>query len=54
MTRQWAKREEQIRGVIEPTAGMYSDLPGIAGKGLNEIEGLQMTMLSAGEVGANA
>jgi hypothetical protein len=33
---------------------MYSDLPGIAGKGLNEIEGLQMTMLSAGEVGANA
>jgi hypothetical protein len=48
MTRLWAKREEQIRGVIESTAGMYGDLQGIAGKGLNEIEGLQMTMLPAG------
>jgi hypothetical protein len=49
MTRLWAKREEQIRGVIESTAGMYGDLQGIAGRGLNEIEGLQMTMLPAGE-----
>lgn len=49
MTRLWAKREEQIRGVIESTAGMYGDLQGIAGKGLNEIEGLQLTMLPAGE-----
>ena len=49
MTRLWAKREEQIRGVIESTAGMYGDLQGIAGKSLNEIEGLQMTMLPAGE-----
>jgi len=49
MIRIWAKREEQIRGVIESTAGMYGDLQGIAGKGLNEIEGLQMTMLPAGE-----
>ena len=49
MTRLWAKREEQIRGVIESTAGMYSDLQGIAGKGLNEIEGLQIAMLPAGE-----
>jgi hypothetical protein len=49
MTRLWAKREEQIRGVIESTAGMYGDLQGIAGKGLNEIAGLQMAMLSAGE-----
>ena len=32
MTRIWAKREEQIRGVIESTAGMYGDLQGIAGK----------------------
>ena len=46
--KQWAKREEQIRGVIESTAGMYGDLQGIAGKGLDEIEGLQMTMLPAG------
>lgn len=40
MTRLWAKREEQIRGVIESTAGMYGDLQGIAGKTLGEIEGL--------------
>ena len=50
MTRLWAKREEQIRGVIESTAGMYGDLQGIAGKGLNEIEALQIVILSAGEV----
>lgn len=41
MTKQWAKREEQIRGVIESTAGMYGDLQGIAGKNLLEIDGLQ-------------
>jgi hypothetical protein len=45
MTRLWAKREEQIRGVISSTAGMYGDLQGIAGKGLNEIEGLEIAML---------
>jgi hypothetical protein len=45
MTRLWAKREEQIRGVIESTAGMYGDLQGIAGKSLQEIEGLELTAL---------
>jgi hypothetical protein len=30
--RLWAKRETQIRGVIESTVGMYGDLQGIAGK----------------------
>lgn len=45
MTRLWAKREEQIRGVIESTAGMYGDLQGIAGKTLQEIEGLCLPML---------
>ena len=54
MTRLWAKREEQIRGVIDSTAGMYGDLQGIAGKGLNEIEGLQMNMLPSGEEGGVA
>lgn len=49
MTRLWAKREEQIRGVIESTAGMYGDLQGIAGKTLQEIEGLQLPMLGAGD-----
>jgi len=54
MTRPWAKREVQIRGVIESTAGMYRDLQGIAGKGLNEIEGVQTAMLTAGEEGGSA
>jgi len=48
MTRLWAKREEQIRGVIESTAGMYGDLQGIAGKTLQEIEGLDVKMLGDG------
>lgn len=45
MTRLWAKREEQIRGVIESTAGMYGDLQGIAGRTLQEIEGLNVPLL---------
>lgn len=45
MTRLWAKREEQIRGVIESTAGMYGDLQGIAGRMLQEIEGLDIKLL---------
>lgn len=45
MTRLWAKREEQIRGVIESTAGMYGDLQGIAGRTLQEIEGLGIPLL---------
>ena len=47
MTRSWAKREEQIRGVIESTAGMYGDLQGIAGRTLQEIDGLDMPLLEA-------
>jgi hypothetical protein len=47
MTRGWAKREEQIREVIESTAGMYGDLQGIAGRPLQEIEGLEMPLLEA-------
>jgi hypothetical protein len=49
MTRLWAKREAQIRGVVESTAGMYGDLQGIAGKTLQEIEGLSLPMLDAPE-----
>lgn len=45
MTRLWAKREEQIRSVIDATAGMYGDLQGIAGKSLQEIEGLSLSAL---------
>jgi len=45
MTRLWAKREAQIRGVIEATAGMYGDLQGIAGTVLEEIEGIDLPMI---------
>ncbi len=45
MTKQWAKREQQIRGVVESTAGMYGDLQGIAGRTLQEIEGLDIPLL---------
>jgi hypothetical protein len=44
----WAKREAQIRGVIESTACMYGDLQGIAGKSLDEIEGLDVALLPSG------
>src|SRR5271154_2091698 len=42
MMRLWAKREEQIRGVVESTAGLYGDLQGIAGCSLLEIDGLEL------------
>ena len=45
--RLWAKREEQIRGVIEATAGMYGDLQGIAGRTFQEIDGLEVPLLEA-------
>jgi hypothetical protein len=45
MTRLWAKREEQIRGVIDATAGMYGDLQGIAGQALKEIDGIALPLL---------
>lgn len=47
MTRLWAKRETQIQGVIESTVSMYGDLQGIAGKALQEIEGLDVPLLES-------
>jgi hypothetical protein len=47
MTRLWAKREGQIHGVIESTVGMYGDLQGIAGKALQEIDGLDVPLLES-------
>lgn len=43
--KQWAKREEQIERVMGATVGMYGDLQGIAGKSLQEIEGLEFPAL---------
>jgi hypothetical protein len=47
--KQWAKREEQIDRVMSATVGMYGDLQGIAGKSLQEIEGLELQMLEASD-----
>lgn len=43
--KQWAKRQEQIERVMDATVGMYGDLQGIAGKSLQEIEGLELRAL---------
>ena len=45
ITKQWAKRQEQIERVMGATVGMYGDLQGIAGKSLQEIEGLELAAL---------
>jgi len=43
--KQWAKRQEQIERVMGGTVGMYGDLQGIAGKSLQEIDGLEWRAL---------
>ena len=48
--KQWAKREEQIDRVMQATVGMYGDLQGIAGKSLQEIEGLEFKALAAPDI----
>ena len=40
MQKFWAKREQQIQGIIQATSGMWGDMQGIAGRSLQEIEGL--------------
>ena len=45
MMRMWAKREEQLRGVLDSTAGLYGDLQGIAGRALADIESLDVLMI---------
>ena len=52
ITRMWAKREAQINGVIESTAGMFGDLQGIAGKAIGEIEALSLPLI--GSAGSHA
>jgi hypothetical protein len=48
ITKQWAKREEQIHRVMQATVGMYGDLQGIAGKTLQEIDGIDFPALEDG------
>jgi hypothetical protein len=52
--KQWAKREEQIERVMGATVGMYGDLQGIAGKSLQEIEGLELRTLGIDNAGPNS
>ena len=47
MTKQWAKREQQIAQVMQATAGLYGDLQGIAGKSVVQIDGLELPTLEA-------
>lgn len=49
ITKQWAKRQEQIERVMGATVGMYGDLQGIAGKSLHEIDGLEFKSLDVAE-----
>lgn len=47
--KQWDKRRQQLDCVMQATVGMYGDLQGIAGRTMQEIEGLDMKLLEAGE-----
>ena len=44
--KQWAKRETQLERMMHSTVGMYGDLQGIAGKSLEEVEGLSLEDLA--------
>jgi hypothetical protein len=48
ITKQWAKRSEQIDRVMAATVGMHGDLTGIAGKSIQEIDGLELPALGVG------
>jgi hypothetical protein len=54
ITKQWAKRDEQIERVMQATVGMYGDMQGIAGKSLQEIEGLDFPALNSTDVGKDS
>ncbi|RIE16944.1 hypothetical protein [Candidatus Cryosericum septentrionale] len=45
MTKQWAKREGEIQRIMESTAEMYGDLESIAGRTLQQIDGLELSAL---------
>ncbi len=47
ITKQWAKREQQIGQVMDATVGLYGDLQGIAGQTVGEIDGLDLPTLEA-------
>jgi hypothetical protein len=53
LTKLWARREEQLRCVLDSTAGLYGDLQGIAGRAMPEIGSLDILLIdSEGSSGA--
>jgi hypothetical protein len=46
LQKQWAKRETQLERLMTSTVGMYGDLQGIAGRSLEEIDGLDVIALA--------
>lgn len=50
MNKQWAKREQQIRSIMQTTAGLYGDVQGIAGQSVQEVEGLSIDLIAGPEV----
>jgi hypothetical protein len=47
VTKQWAKREQQITVAIGATVGMVGDMQGIAGRAIKEIDGLDIQLLGS-------
>lgn len=54
MTKLWAKRDEQLRTVLDATAGLYGDLQGIAGRAMQEIESLDVLAIEAPPAAASS
>lgn len=47
ITKQWAKRDEQLQNGLVATLGLYGDMQGIAGKAIGEIESVSLKALEA-------
>jgi hypothetical protein len=47
LTKLWARREEQLKCVLDSTAGLYGDLQGIAGRAMPEIGSLDVLMIDS-------
>ena len=45
ISKQWAKREQQLHCIADSLAGMSGDLQGIAGQDMMEVEGLDLSLL---------
>jgi hypothetical protein len=48
--RHWNKRQKQLDRAISSTTGLYGDLQGIIGSGLQEIEGMDSLALEEGQI----